>query len=341
MKMRLLALAALLCLSTGGFCATTDTVTSIEATSQTKWVNKPWGEMGVVRLASAPYPDESRMNGFRSKRGFFPYEGHYDDNTVVFAIPRGFHAASKVDVIVHFHGHSNEAQRVLAHYRLGEQLHDSGRNAIVIIPQGGKNVPDEDIGKFEKPEAFARFMAEAMDTLRLEGKIPREATLGSLILSGHSGGYWPIAKVLDKGGLTSSTREVWLFDAAYGGINEISAPFGDPQSPTRLRSVFTDHLTTKNLQIRDNLNRYGRSFILVEEDQLSSAATAEKESAGNDHQASGANAAKDKLESLLRSTPILFMHSRLAHDAVVMQNRYFEKFARQSPFLAERQGPKP
>lgn len=307
-------------------------LTSIEATSQTKWLTQPWGEMGVVRLATAPYPDESRMNGFTSKRGSFPYEGHYDDNTVVFAIPQGFKAGDKVDVIVHFHGHNNEAQKALAHYRLGEQLHDSGRNAIVIVPQGGKNVPDEDIGKFEKPEGFKRFMAEALDTLRREGKIPAGATLGSLILSGHSGGYWPIAKVLDKGGLTPSMREVWLFDAAYGGLNEISAPFADPKSPARLRSIFTDHLTTKNLQIRENLSKCGRSFCVVEEDQLSSAA---KQLSGEGAQANGADTPGEALESLLRSQPILFMHSQLAHDAVVMQNRYFEKFARQSPFLKE------
>lgn len=341
MKMRLLLGAGTLCLAVGAFSATdtatTTTLDTITATSATQWVARPWGEMGVVRFATAPYPDESRMNGFKSKRGFFPYEGHYDDNTVAFAIPGGFKAGGNVDFIIHFHGHNNEAQKTLAHYRIGEQLRDSGRNAIVIIPQGGKNVPDEDIGKFEKPEGFARFMAEAMETLRRDGKIPQDAKLGNIILSGHSGGYWPIAKVLDKGGLTSSTREIWLFDAAYGGLSEISAPFVTPGSTMRLRSVFTDHLTTKNMQIRSNLTLGGRHSSVFEEDQLTTAGTTEAEFSAAKSHGPAAGPGKDELIWLLRSEPVLFLHSRLEHDAVPTKTRYFEKFARESPALAEPQ----
>ena len=313
------------------------TVTTVTATSATQWMARPWGETGVVLFANAPYPDESRMNGFRSKRGYFPYEGHYDDSTVVFAIPAGYKPGPTVDFIIHFHGHNNEAQKVLAQYRLGEQLRDSGRNAILIIPQGAKYAPDEDIGRFEKPDGFARFMAEAMDTLRRDGKIPPDARLGNIILGGHSGGYWPIAKVLEKGGVTSSTREVWLFDAAYGGLNEISAPFTDPKSAMRLRSVFTDHLTTKNMQIRSNLAAAGRTPALFEEDRLTTEGTTEAAFKSMTPASPGAAPGKDELPSLLRAEPLLFLHTRLAHDAVATQYRYFEKFARESPFLNPKQ----
>lgn len=341
MKTRLLLTAGMICMAAAAFSATnpaaTDTTTSIQATSETQWVSHPWGELGVKKFATAPYPDESRMNGFKNKYGSFPYEGHYDDNTVAFAVPQGFKAGNTVDFIVHFHGHSNEAQKALYYYKLAEQLRDSGRNAILIVPQGGKNVPDEDIGKFEKPEGFSRFMAEVMDTLKQDKKIPADCKLGGIILSGHSGGYWPIAQVLAKGGLTSSTREVWLFDAAYGGLKDISAPLADPKSTMRLRSLFTDHLTTKNMEIRKNLTAGGRNSSVFEEDQVSTVGTTAQQFESGKFQGPGAGPGKDQLSTLLRSEPVLFMHTKLEHDKVPMQNRYFEKFAKESPFLKETQ----
>lgn len=311
-------------------------MTSIVATSETQWVSQSWGEMGVKRFATAPYPDDSRANGYTAKGTFYPCKDHYDDNTVVLAIPRGFKATDRVDIIVFFHGHNNEAQRALLHYKLGEQLRDSGRNAILVVPQGAKNVPDEDIGQFEKPHAFARFLDEAIATLRQDGKVPENAVLGSLILSGHSGGYWPIGKVLDKGGITPSVREIWLFDAAYGALREISAPFADPKNNLRLRSVFTDHLQKKNMQIRDNLTSFGRTCRVFEEDQLTTLGTSEQAFRSTQHYSPDAKPGEDELLALLRSEPTLFLHSRLEHDAVPMQNKYFEKFALQSPFLTQR-----
>ena len=305
------------------------------ATSPTEWTAQPWGEMGVACLATAPYPDDTRTTGYQSRAGVIPREGHYDDNSVAFVIPRGFRASATPDLILHFHGHGNNCRKVVPQFRLGEMLEASGRNAILIAPQGPKDAPDSGCGKLEKPGGFAAFAAECMEVLAKEGRLPRGARPGRIILGGHSGGYKVIGQILDHGGLADAVREVWLWDAAYGQLDEIAAAFVPP-SKRVLRSIFTDHLTTENIHIMSRLCLKGAMVGVFEDDLLSTAGMAAAQLAEGKFHSIHAKPGKDEIAGLLRDHPLLFLHTTLTHNGVIMDRRYFEIWARESANLRAR-----
>lgn len=302
-------------------------------TSPTIYQKMPWGEMGVAGLRNAPFPDDSRTTGFQSKNGTFAYEGHYDDPTVVFGIPASYRKTDTVDLIVHFHGWTNEAPKAFVMYHLGEQITSSGKNAIVILPQGPKNAKDSSIGKLQKPDGLKLFINECIGRLAEDGRIQQGAKLGNLILSGHSGGYMPVGRCLDVGGLNDHVKEVWLFDAAYGEHDSYASFFVPMRQGTRLRSLFTDHLMNDNVEIASMLNLGGVHTSIYDEDQITTTGTSAAVFQKIKVHSPGAKPGTDELDSILRENPIFFMHSHLAHDRVIDQFGYFEKFARTSPNL--------
>lgn len=307
-----------------------------DVSTEVLWFEQPWGEMGVARLDSAPFPDDSRRNGYKTSKESFSYDGHYDDNSVVFVIPKGFKAGNRVDLILFFHGHRNEAQKSVGKYKLGEQLEASGRNAILILPQGPKDAPDEGIGKLEKPNGLANLINEVMLTLQHESRIPKGSKVGNIILTGHSGGYNAIGLCLAVGGMKDQVKEAWLFDAAYGVLAEISAPFASPKSQLRLRSIFTDHLAARNARIMSNINLRGGRAFLVEDDSVTTEGTTSDQLAAMKFHSGEARAESDEISALLRRERTLFIHTTLTHEQVPFGKKYFEKFAKESPFLQAR-----
>jgi hypothetical protein len=131
---------------------------------------------------------------------------------------------------------------VLKHYQLIEQLSASGRNAVLVVPQGPHDAPDSFDGKLEDPDGFKRFMAEVAETIKPRLK-KKEFTLGKIVLSGHSGGYQVISSILDRGGLSDHVAEVWLFDALYAQTDKFLA-WSDRQHG-RLVNIYTEHGGTK------------------------------------------------------------------------------------------------
>jgi hypothetical protein len=307
------------------------------AASEIKWETRPWGEIGTATLTNAPFPDDSRTTGFTNRRGqSFPREGHYDDPTVAFCIPKGFQPAESPDLIVHFHGHNNTATSCIVQFRLGEQLEASGRNAVLIVPQGPRMAPDSGGGKLEKAGGFAAFVEEAIQCLVAAGRLPAGARPRHIVLSAHSGGYRVTGMIIDRGGLTDRIREVWLFDAAYAQWDELARPFALPDSGRRLRSIFTDHLASANLQIMSRLTLRGAPVAVIRDDHLSTAGVSADAFASFAFHSEEARAGEEELPLLLRRHPNLFMYTTLSHNDLVMEARYFELFARESPFLGPR-----
>lgn len=307
------------------------------AAAEIRWETRPWGEIGTAPLATAPFPDDSRTTGFTNRRGqSFPREGHYDDPTVAFCIPNGFRPGTSPDFIVHFHGHGNTATSCVVQFRLGEQLEASGRNAILIVPQGPRMAPDSGGGKLEKAGGFAAFMDEALQCLVAAGRLPAEASPRHIILSAHSGGFRVTGMILERGGLTGKIREAWLFDAAYAQWDELARPFATPDSGRRLRSIFTDHLAVANLQLMSRLTLRGAPVAVVRDDHLSTAGVTPAAFAEFAFHSAEAKPGEDELPHLLRRHPNLFMYTVLSHNDLVMEARYFELFARESPNLAPR-----
>ena len=257
------------------------------------------GELILTNLSSAPFPHPSRAEGHTYKTNFFPAEKHYRDNTVSIFIPKNFRVEPKIDFVVHFHGWHNNVTNVLRQYELPRQLSESGKNAILIVPQGPRNAPDSFGGKLEDADGFHRFMDEVMATLRQEKRFEK-AGIGKIVLSGHSGGYQVISSILDKGGLTEKVKKVWLFDALYARTGKFKNWF--EHSGGRFIDIYTEHGGTKteteNLIIA--LKQEGESFLADQEPKIT--------------------------EQQLRKNRLIFLFTDLPHDEVLNRRKTFLKF---------------
>lgn len=268
------------------------------------------GRLIMAAFASAPFPHPARAAGHTYKGKLYPPAEHYADSTVALFIPKDFRETDRVDLVVHFHGWNNTVAGTLATFHLVEQLVASGKNAVLVVPEGPHNAPDSFGGKLEDPDGFRRFMDEVATTLRTQGGFKRtDFSIGRIILSGHSGGYHVIAGILDCGGLARNADEVWLFDALYGQADSFLA-WAD-RSQGRLLNISTDHGGTKeeseNLKAR--LAARGTPIYATEETALSAAALKEKQ--------------------------FVFIHTDLGHNDVLDHRNQFTLFLKAS-VLADR-----
>ena len=265
----------------------------------------PLGRLIVTQFVTAPFPHPARAEGHEYHDEFFSAAEHYSDSTVAMFVPKHFRAADKIDFVVHFHGWRNTVPGTLEQFKLVEQLCASGKNAILVVPEGPRNAADSFGGKLEDMNGFAAFMHEAADTLRASGALTKtNFEIGGIILSGHSGGYHVMAEILDHGGLAAQIREVWLFDALYGGTENFVA--WQKAEDGRLLDIYTDHGGTKaeSESLMAELQTNGTSFFAAED----------------------TNASAEKL----LTNRLVFLHSGLAHDDVVMKRGTFEEFLKSS-----------
>jgi hypothetical protein len=266
----------------------------------------PLGRLIVTQFVTAPFPHPARADGHWYHNQFFSAKEHYADNTVAVFIPENFRASGKMDFVVHFHGWNHTVTGTLAEYKLIEQFAASGKNAVLIVPQGPFNAPDSFGGKLEDTNGFKNFMDEL--TARLEavpGALARTNwAIGNIILSGHSGGYHVMAAILDHGGLSDKIREVWLFDALYGGTEKFVA--WQKAENGRLLDIYTDHGGTKEEteNLMAALKTNGVSFFAAED----------------------TNASPENL----RTNKLVFLHSDLVHNDVVAKRKTFEQFLQTS-----------
>jgi hypothetical protein len=259
------------------------------------------GELILAQLASAPFPHPSRAEGHRYEGQLYSAKEHYADSSVAIFIPKGLRETGKIDFIVHFHGWKNHVQRVLEHYQLIDQLATSGRNAVLVIPQGPYDAPDSGGGKLEDADGFKRFMDEVADTLRQKsGLKKKDFTIGQIIISGHSGGFQVMASILDRGGLTDHIREVWLFDALYARTPQFLAWIDRKQG--RFIDIYTEHGGTKGETEKLMATLKSRHVPFL----------ARKESDTN-------------IAELLANR-IIFLYSDLPHDEVVHKREAFREY---------------
>jgi hypothetical protein len=259
------------------------------------------GELLLVHLSSAPFPHPQRAEGHKYKEQFFSAAEHYANDTVGIFIPKGFRETGMIDFVVHFHGWNNNVDGVLKRYQPIEQLIASGRNAVLIVPQGPYNASDSFGGKLEDPDGFARFMSDVMETLREKSVLKNKTfAMGNIILSGHSGGYQVISSILDHGGLTEPVKEVWLFDALYARTDKFLAWWDKSQG--RLIDLYTEHGGTKGEteKLMATLKDRGTALFFAKETETTPAN--------------------------LRESRMLFLYTDLPHDEVIHKRQAFEKF---------------
>ncbi len=264
-----------------------------------KYANQ--GELIVTQLATAPFPHPSRADGHKYKDQMFSAKEHYSDSTVAIFIPKGFRETGKIDFVVHFHGWKNTVPGVLSQYKLIEQLMASGRNAVLVVPQGPFNASDSFGGKLEDPDGFKRFMADVVTTLREKSELKKkDFTVGQIILSGHSGGYEVISSIVDMGGLTNQIREVWLFDALYARTPKFVAWFDNQHG--RLLDIYTEHGGTKGEteQLMADMKKRGTPFFAGKEAEVTPAD--------------------------LQTNKLVFEYTELQHNDVLDKHETFKSF---------------
>jgi serine-type D-Ala-D-Ala carboxypeptidase/endopeptidase (penicillin-binding protein 4) len=265
----------------------------------------PFGRLIVTQFVSAPFPHPARAEGRKYHDEFFSAAEHYSDSTVAMFIPTSFRTTDKIDFVVHFHGWNNTIAGTLDQYQLVQQFAGSGKNAILIVPEGPRNAPDSFGGKLEDTNGFKIFMAEALEKLRASGALTKtNFDIGNVIISGHSGGYHVMAAILDHGGMPEKIREAWLFDALYGNTENFVA--WQKSENGKLLDIYTDHGGTKaeTEKLMASYKTNAVSFFAAED----------------------TNAVPDNLHT----NKIIFLHTDLVHNDVVAKRGTFEEFLKAS-----------
>lgn len=308
-------------------------MTQAEPIQPIQWTSYDWGKLGITHLVNAPFPDESRKEGWKTESETIPYTGHYDDNAVAIAIPKQFKPGNRIQFIVLFHGHINQVDTFMLDCDVAKTICESGCNAILVAPEIAKNAADSNGGKMERDDGFARMMHELMAALKQNNLIPQKAQIGKIILGGFSGGYRPTAYILNRGGMNDQIQEVWLLDAAYDFTDYLASPFLEPGKKRTLRSIFTDHLAVQNILIMSNLSKYRIPFVAVEDDELSTSTTNAEQFSQIPVHVPGIKPGQDELAPILRYNRIVFIHTNLPHDALAFTHRFIPDFIKESPSL--------
>ncbi len=163
-----------------------------------RWTRRLDGWQTIVSLPSAPFPDGSKP---------------YKDASVLIFVPDGFTGQGPVNAVVHVHGYYGRLREVTERHLLREQLVFSGRDAILVAPQGPFDAADLSLGKLDRRGGLKQLMIEVASVLH-RGGFSSSLEAGAVVLSGHSGGYRGVARMLSAGGVP--IRGVLLFDALYG-----------------------------------------------------------------------------------------------------------------------------
>ncbi len=263
-----------------------------------KWLDESGAQVMLRPFAHAPYPHASRANGFKGSKETFGPE-HYQDSTIAIVIPKQFRQSDAVDLVVHFHGHRNHVDQVLTEYDMIDQLQKSGRNAILLVPQGPYDAADSGFGKMEDAGGFEAMVREVVEFLYTQKKIS-STDIGHIALTAHSGGYNAVSMICARGGLADHITDVLLFDASYGGL-ENYAHWIEQDHNRRLVSIFTAHLAPANFELLTLLKKAGTDYDLTME--------------------------KDLTDDFLKQRTALFVHTEdLAHDEVMMKRNYYARF---------------
>ncbi len=175
-------------------------------------------DLGTLYRLSSTYnmfPDSLRNVEPRMYNGkIYNATNHYLDSSFLVFIPKHFKKNKLYKQVVYFHGWNNNVDSALQQFNLIDQFYASNINGILILPEGPKNAPDSYAGKFEQENIFLLFMQDVKKQLvQLNAiKVNKEQTI---CLSGHSGAYRAIAKILNKNNLFNNVSGIFLFDALY------------------------------------------------------------------------------------------------------------------------------
>jgi len=267
----------------------------------TVWKSSPDGDLALVPFVSAPFPHPSRDQGFKVGTTIYPRDPNYTDSTVGVFLPKNFKPGKSINFVIHFHGHNNHVEQVFQQYDLERQMQMSGLNAVLLVPQGPRDVPDSTDGKLQYDKgSLTALVNEAIAFLAKEGRVPAGATLGHIALTAHSGGYLVTTYIVDRKELGDKITDVILFDATYGGLPAF-ADYCAADPKHRLISICTEHLGHENARlIALLLKRHVQPRVLFEEDLTN--------------------------EEVAKRGPLIVLTTTLEHNDVISKRDYFAKW---------------
>ena len=264
------------------------------------WKSTSDGDLALLAFKSAPFPHGSRANGYQYDKIFYPADPHYSDSTVGIFIPKQFKPSKTVNFVIHFHGWNNHVQQVFDQFDLARQMHLSGLNAVLLVPQGPRDSSDSSDGKLQHDRgSLTAFVGEALEVLEREGRVPHGAVLGHIALTAHSGGYLVTTYICDRKELYDKITDVILFDASYGGLPAFAEYAATP--PHRLISICTEHLGHENARLIALLQkRHVQPKVMLEEDVTDA--------------------------DIVKRGPFIVLTTTLEHNEVVSKRDYFAKW---------------
>jgi hypothetical protein len=254
------------------------------------------------------FPDTARAKGFLDGDSIFrSAAGHYDDSSVLLIIPPRLKRDRRIDLVFWFHGWHNNIDTALQFYGLARQFAAAGRNAILVLPETGKNVADSYGGKLNQRGEFGRLVGDVMEELKKYGIVTGDAAAGRIILAGHSGGYGVIADILANGQV--AVDEVYLFDALYGRL------------PIFMNWVRQD----KRHHFVHWFTNHGGGT-----DEVSDTMMQQLEGEHLDYLLTGEGILN---QALIKNNRILFVHSPREHNVIINDPDDFRLLLENSPFL--------
>lgn len=183
----------------------------------------------------------------------FPSAPFSADPSVLVFVPAAFSDPGAVPAVTHLHGFSAELASTVPRQGWVEQHAASGRDAILVIPQGPVNQASGDFGRLEEDGGHERLLRDVISVLYRDGLVERPA-FGTQVLSSHSGGYAATASLLDHGGLPIDG--VFLYDSVYGYVETFRA-FGDGGGVLFSNYTATGGTDADNATLREALRADG------------------------------------------------------------------------------------
>lgn len=138
----------------------------------------------------------------------------YPDD-VALIVPPGHSTTRNAEWILYLHGFgAPRLPELVESFALAQGLTTSGRNEILVIPRSSHR-EDEFLASLVPRSALGAFFEE-LNRLSREAGLSQSAETGKVVLAAHSGGYLPVARILEADLLP--VEEVYLFDGLYGQL---------------------------------------------------------------------------------------------------------------------------
>jgi hypothetical protein len=174
-----------------------------------------------ITSAHTSFPDTARIAGHIYDKILYTASEHYNDSSILIAVPPQLKAGKRVDLVFWFHGWRNNIDSAASYFELTNQFSASHRNAILVLPETTKNAPDSYGGKLEQQNTFKLLLQDVMNELKRQKIISRKTKPGNIVLAGHSGAFRVMAYILQNGGV--EIKQVILFDGLYSQVDKYTA----------------------------------------------------------------------------------------------------------------------